>query len=361
MIEKPNPKAVKKPAAKKPQAKAIAKVPAKKDPAKKAPAKKPAAERAVVKKPAATKKAAANKKGVAEKSKRNLIPGGSHKARAKKLADADKNKGENGQGKSTEVQREDISEAFQALARRHQVFIEVYVSTLNATLAAIRAGYSNHGTTASTMGSRMLKDPRLAPVIDFMVADQLNEIRMSRERVLSEIEAMAKADQNDIVELRRVCCRYCHSEGHVYMETPAEGRERAQRHEGVPAGDKAPAWDDTIVLGFNGTLEPHPDCPECWGEGEERLFFKDTRHLPDGARALYAGANWGKDGLRVNTYSKEVALERLAKHHKLYEDKTDVNIVFSTDELEDKYASRMKAAHEKAAQVREERGLPDVK
>lgn len=264
-----------------------------------------------------------------------------------------------GDESSSKVQKDDFQAQFEALSRRHQLFIETYLTTMNSTTAAIRAGYSAHGSTAATMGSRLRNDPNLAPIIEAMLADELREIAMSRERVLGEIEAMAKADQNELVELRRVCCRYCYGgEDFAYMETPAENRKRVQDYEKVCAEAAArdekspPEFDESIVTGFNGTLSPHPDCPECWGEGVERVFFKDTRYLSDGARALYAGAHWGKDGLKVNTYSKESALDKLAKYHKLYEDKTEVNLIMpATDELDAIYREAMEKTKAGAEKV----------
>jgi hypothetical protein len=42
-------------------------------------------------------------------------------------------------------------------------------------------------------------------------------------------------------------------------------------------GDGGPGWDPRRA--------PHPDCPECFGEGVERVHVNDTRQLSRARRA----------------------------------------------------------------------------
>ena len=69
---------------------------------------------------------------------------------------------------------------------------------------------------------------------------------------------------------------------------------------------------------FNPLLEPHPECPDCGGDGVSRPVIKDTRRLSPQGRALFAGAKQGKHGIEIQMHSKLDALEKLAKHFGLY-------------------------------------------
>lgn len=250
----------------------------------------------------------------------------------------------------------------EALSYRQRIFAEAYAAKCNGVDAAIRAGYSPNRLCAANAAARNLKNPAVKVVIDYLMEKEIAHIRTTADSVLETIEAMVKADVNDIVQLRRVACRYCYGTNYMYQETPSELVERTRRHDEAVAraekfGDIMPRFDNTIELGYNGWRDPHPDCPECWGAGVEKLYFHDTRTMSLGARALYSGAQWGRDGLKVTLLSKDAAIDRLAKHHKLYEDKVPTAMLsLNADELNEKFASKMRLAHERMEAMRKERG-----
>jgi hypothetical protein len=249
----------------------------------------------------------------------------------------------------------------EALNYRQRVFAEAYASKCNGVDAAIRAGYSSNRLCAANAAARNLKNPAIKVVIDYLMKKEIAHIRTTTDSVLETIEAMAKADVNDIMELRRLCCRYCYGTNFVYQETPAEQALRLREHDLAVAraekfGDIMPRFDNTIELGYNGLRDPHPECPECWGAGKEQIFFHDTRTMSLGARALYSGAQWGRDGLKVTLLSKDAAIDRLAKHHKLYEDKVPtVMLSLNAYELNEMFAVKMRQAHERMAAMKKER------
>ena len=145
---------------------------------------------------------------------------------------------------------------------------------------------------------------------------------------------------------------------------PQEMRERQAKYEEALAAAKEKdedlePFDELGGVGFNPNLDPHPECPECFGEGRGRVMFKDSRKLSPAGLALYTGAKIGKEGIEIKTRSQERASEMLARILKLYEDKSEININFSVEELNETFASRMAAAHANARKVQEERGLPD--
>ncbi len=64
--------------------------------------------------------------------------------------------------------------------------------------------------------------------------------------------------------------------------------------------NKAPP-QDVGGYGYDDTLDPNPDCPQCNGSGIGRAHFHDTRDLTGPARRLFAGVKEGKFGVEVIT------------------------------------------------------------
>lgn len=262
-------------------------------------------------------------------------------------------------GGSTQ-ETEDQSLDATKLPLKWQLFIEEYLLHQNATRAAINAGYSP--LRASNQGHILRHDPRIAPIIEALIAEKIEKVRMTRERIISEFENIVEADANELSQYRRVCCRHCWGgESFAYMETPYELAERKRIYDRkmercklveTPLVDQ-PIWDDTRVEGFNATKEPNPECPECWGEGVGRVFMQDTRLLSRRARALYAGAKIGKDGIEIKTHSKEKSMEVLAKHHKVYDETPAVNLnMVSAADLDAIYEEKMAKSRQKSEAVK---------
>lgn len=201
------------------------------------------------------------------------------------------------------------------LTAKQQRFVDEYLIDLNATQAAVRAGYST--ASAGAIGHENLKKPEIQLAITEGRKAQQARTETTADSVLAEIAAIALADTRELVEIRVGCCRHCHGEGHRRQRTVGEmNRDRA---EWIEVG-KAPAeFDEEGGIGFNPLLPPDAECPECGGDGQPRVVLKDTRHLSRQATALYAGAKQTKDGIEIKMHSKGDALERLARHVGLYE------------------------------------------
>ena len=206
-------------------------------------------------------------------------------------------------------------------------FCEEYVIDLNATDAYTRAGYkSKNKKSAGAASARLLADGRISARIAELQKLRGERTETDADMVVKQWRAIALADPNDLMEFRRVCCRHCYGEGHRYQRTPAE-REAAfaahvAKHE---KKDELPLFDEMGGVGFNATLPPVPQCPECFGEGEGKAYFKDTRELPIPARLLYGGVKVTKEGIEVRINSKEKALEMLARHNGMLVDRGEVS------------------------------------
>lgn len=75
-------------------------------------------------------------------------------------------------------------------------FAAEYLVDLNATQAAIRAGYSEK--TAHAQGHDLLKHPEVAERIGVLMAERSARTQISADRVLEELAAMAFYDPADI-------------------------------------------------------------------------------------------------------------------------------------------------------------------
>lgn len=77
-------------------------------------------------------------------------------------------------------------------------FVEEYLIDLNATQAAIRAGYSER--TAEKIGSENLKKPEIKAAIDAATAKRSEETQIDANWVLKRLALEAEADINDIYD-----------------------------------------------------------------------------------------------------------------------------------------------------------------
>jgi phage terminase small subunit len=209
--------------------------------------------------------------------------------------------------------------ASKALSRIERRFRDEYLIDLNGTRAVLRCGF--RGKRPDVKASKMLARPHVRAAIDKAIAERAERTRISADQVVSEWEAIARADAGEISEYRRECCRYCWGAGHRYQHTPAEMERRRAEHDRlvqeagkVPDAKPVPTFNELGGVGFNPHRAPHPECPECFGEGVGREYFHDTRHLSADGRALFAGVKVTKEGVEIKTHSKDRALEALGRH-----------------------------------------------
>lgn len=213
---------------------------------------------------------------------------------------------------------------------RDQIFVTSYLTDFNAARAARAAGYS--GRHASSTGYHTLRKPEIKAAIDEALAARLARVKAGLEKVeateafvLQQWLDIALADANEIVQHRRTCCRYCYGIDGKYQRTQNERDEAYRAYQADPARALAADFDEAGGVGYNPTLDPNPECMECFGEGQGSVHIADTRDMSPGARALYAGVKQTKEGIEVKFNSKEKALELIARHLGMLKDKLEVD------------------------------------
>lgn len=84
------------------------------------------------------------------------------------------------------------------LTEKQQLFVDEYLIDLNATQAAIRAGYS--AKTADVQGSRMLGNVKVQQAIAEQMANRSRRTGINQDRVVLELAKIALVKMTDIVD-----------------------------------------------------------------------------------------------------------------------------------------------------------------
>lgn len=191
-------------------------------------------------------------------------------------------------------------------------FIEAYLCDPegNAT-RAYESVYKARGQIASVNASRTLNIAKIAKIIDERRAETAERSKLKIDDVVRHITEIIEADPRDLTEYRRGACRYCYGGEHLYQRTAREEREAygeflAQR--------KVTVFDQLGGTGYTPKRPPHPDCPECYGDGTGYEYFRDTRTLSKNAARLYAGVKVTKNGVEIQTRSQDAAVKLLGEH-----------------------------------------------
>lgn len=174
------------------------------------------------------------------------------------------------------------------LGPRQQRFVDEYLIDLNATQAAIRAGYS--AKTAQEQGSRLLSNVIVAEFIQVAQQERSERVQIDADWVLRQWAEIAQGDPNELIQYRRGCCEEC------WKGEPDKGAH----------------------------ADPNPDCPRCGGEGWGRVHVADTRKLAPRGRVLYAGVKVGKEGIEVKMRDQDGALVNVARHLGMFKDKVEL-------------------------------------
>lgn len=138
--------------------------------------------------------------------------------------------------------------------------------------------------------------------------------------------AVWRADPNEVVRVRVGNCRYCNGHHHAYQWTEREYVEAVRECEAnrkawkndADRYERFPDPDATGGFGFESFQPPHPDCPECGGEGVPRVVARDTLEANS---PLYAGVKMTKYGPEVLLHDRMAALEKAARIVGAFEDR----------------------------------------
>lgn len=103
------------------------------------------------------------------------------------------------------------------LNHRQAQFVREYLVDLNATQAAIRAGYAEK--TAEVCGPRLLGNVRVAAAVEKALAERAQRTEISQDRVLRELAALGFANMADYIRVQ--------PDGTAYVNLAGLSREQA--------------------------------------------------------------------------------------------------------------------------------------
>lgn len=91
------------------------------------------------------------------------------------------------------------------LTAKQQRFVEEYLTDLNATQAAIRAGYSVKN--AAKIASQLLDKTRVKNAIDKAMAERSRRTGITQDRVLRELAKVAFVNATDVINMDEATIR----------------------------------------------------------------------------------------------------------------------------------------------------------
>ncbi len=171
------------------------------------------------------------------------------------------------------------------------------------------AGYESEGNAAYVTASQLLRNPKVYRAISWFRNQYQKRYTADLDLLVSQLMAIVLADPNQLAQFRRVNCRYCWGENHLYQWRDIAEFDKAAA-QASRDGKPEPEYGG---LGFVDNAIPNPDCPKCCGEGTGQLYMADTTLLDGDARQLYAGAKFGKFGVEILLEDKAAARRELLR------------------------------------------------
>lgn len=235
----------------------------------------------------------------------------------------------------------DAFPAFSALTEKQQAFVDHWVKYRNCAQAYRRAYdvVKMKPNYCSQEGSRLLARPDVQAAVRERQQLAAGRVAVDVAWLLERFLDIATADPRELIGLRVGCCRYCHGEANGYqwrerefLEACAKVDAEAAMLRALPLGKgqtaaQALAYPDVAGgFGFNATLDPNPDCPQCHGEGLERFVPRDTDQLSDQALLLYGGVKVKADGgYEIIVADRQKALELAGRIMGAFNDKLQLS------------------------------------
>lgn len=196
------------------------------------------------------------------------------------------------------------------LSEPEELFLQLW-SQSRDRIESWRAAFPDRDHRRRPVSERiaeLLKRPEVRARWEELELKRAERLGFSRESAIRMLLDVWHADVNEVVSLRRGCCRHCHGADHRYQWTEVEyadalAKAAANKPEPLPPPDIAGGF------GFDHAQDPHPDCPQCQGDGDARLVMRDTTQLSEEGRRLYLGVRERKGGLEVVIADRQKALE----------------------------------------------------
>lgn len=219
-----------------------------------------------------------------------------------------KSESDNDTGKIVEIA---FNPSEYGLSEQQEIFVVEYLRTQDKYAAYKNAKYKCEGDSWQRAARRLYRNVPVYRAIRAGIEARQKRYDAELDEIIHQLVSIAKADPNDLVQFRRVNCRYCWGEGHKYQWRDFDEQLKAEKK--AEADNKSPP-DLSGGIGFVSNDEPNPECPRCNGEGEGEVHVTDTTHLiGTDARWLYAGIKQTQHGIQVMTADQDAARRNLVQ------------------------------------------------
>lgn len=198
------------------------------------------------------------------------------------------------------------------LRPRQLRFVDEYLVDLNATQAAIRAGYAP--SSADVEGPRLLGNHRIAAAIQAAQIARQERTQISTDEVVRRLWELFQVDVRSIVRIEKDPCRYCWGADHREpAETPGGGEGRATSL--VPSlavNAEANAHQGAMASDPRGG--PDPTCPGCHGRGLDHLVVTPSGQLDAASARMIASIKQTRHGIEVKLHDQLGPTKLLMQH-----------------------------------------------
>lgn len=217
------------------------------------------------------------------------------------------------------------------LTTNQKRFVDEYCKDFNATQAAIRAGYSEK--TAQQMGSENLSKP----VISEAIKSRLDQLSLSAEELTKKTADIARGNLADYMTTRMVehtprirvglqeIINQLEFDLILQEEFCAEKGYTEEQYDEFQANVVQPIQDK--ILRYSIELKHNPNATRVI-DGEPELVphteVDMQKLLADKERGIIKSFKYGKNGLEVELYSADAAMDKLMRVRGMYKDKLDV-------------------------------------
>jgi phage terminase small subunit len=188
------------------------------------------------------------------------------------------------------------------LTDKQEAFCQEYLVDLNATKAAIKAGYSER--SASVLAVKLMNKPQVQERIQELQQKRAARTEVSADRVVEELKVIAFSKVTDFLEVREV--------------------ERS-----IGLKKKTPIEED---------FDDEDDEEEPLTVKYNSVSVFQTSEMNQAAIPAIAAIKEGKNGIELKLHDKTKALELLARHLGMLKDNLNLN---ADDELKSLFKTVM--------------------
>jgi len=221
------------------------------------------------------------------------------------------------------------------VSKQEENFLQYWVANYGAPAkAAQHAGYP--AVIAARKAYNLLAQPRIQNRLAEIEREMMSATHIDAENLFREIvtQNLRLARARVPVQVWNPPCRYCYGTNHEYQRTHAEFERDFDAHISRPLKlnpktqkpYRVPLFDPKGGPGYDSSLPPHQDCPECHGDGDTQhpiIRVKDSRFFTAEERELFHGAEvtekgvktFWKDQAQARNFLNDLAL-RMTEYHK---------------------------------------------